>query len=301
MKKILGLLTIFLLCFNMIVFAQKIPTVEFSGPESLKKGEKVTYSVNIRDVKNLYGVQMKYKFDASKLKITNIKEGKLIKDADRASFGNSGQDAETSPFNFYYTFTGEFEGVEGAGEIITFDVEALKDCEVTFGKSNTYIILVENSPENGIGEMTYNMIGTEKEEVIKPEGGDNTTDSSGNNSNSDNSEVNDGNSTNNSSQNNNSNNNSNNSNSSNELENDNISNDQDNESVDNKNNNESSDNSSHSSDDKIVTSDGDSVSGNDTSSAEASSNSGNMLFYVIICIVILSGISGFIFWKKYKQ
>lgn len=172
MKRILSLCTMFLLVFNIAPLAAGQPSIEFSGGGKLKKGETATISVNVKDANRLYAVSMEYKYNPEDIKVISSSKGEVLVNADFSFMDSSGQAVEAGkPAKYYFTFTGEKPGTNENGQIIKVEVEALKDCEVTFNKSNMDIILVGIDESFEVAKMSYNFIGTESSEVVNPDGG----------------------------------------------------------------------------------------------------------------------------------
>lgn len=177
MKKILSFCTMFLFLFSITPLAAGEPSVEFSGGGKLKKGETATISVNVKDANRLYAVSMEYKYNPEDIKVISSSKGEVLVNADFSFMDSSGQAVEAGkPAKYYFTFTGEKPGTNEDGEIIKVEVEALKDCEVTFSKSNMDIILVGIDESFEVAKMSYKFIGTESTEVVDPTNpGDGTT------------------------------------------------------------------------------------------------------------------------------
>ena len=272
MKKILGCLVTFLFLFGMIPSADTMPTVEFSAPDSLKKGEKATISINIKDVDRLYGVQMDYTFNTNEIKVLSATKGKMLSDVSYGSMDSSGNEiVEGKPVKFYLTFMGENDGVSGDGEIVNVEVEALKDCKLSFDSSNMEIILVQISEDYEIGKIPFKLIGTEKEEVIDPsEPSSGGTSNGGSSSNT----------------------------GSNNTGNSNTSSDSN---TNNSDSNTTSSNDGSTNSNKKVTSNGDKNVNTSDNSESSTESSNNIYIYVLLAVIVLGGIGGYIFWKKKQE
>lgn len=287
MKKFLGVVIVFFIVFGLTYgissSAGKIASIEFQAPETLKKGEKATVSVHIKNANRLYGIQWDYTFNTQEIKVLSMKKGEMLANAPYGSMDSSGNTIqEGRPVTYYLTFTGQNDGVSGDGEVIKMEVEALKDCKLSFTTKNSNIILVDISKDYEIGNPSYNFIGTEEEETIDPNkpAPDNSTDEKPN--------TNDGNNSNNT------NNNSNNENADDSSNNTNSNSSDSNSSDDNdkptSSNGESEDKNTNSSDSNTV----------GTSGTEESASSNTLPIVVGLAVIALGGIGGFIYYKRKK-
>lgn len=259
MKRILGVLIVILISFNLVVLADTIPTVEITGPMELKKGEKATITVNIKDVDRLYGIQMDYRFNTNDIKVLSLKKGNMLADAPYGSMDSSGNTiVEGKPVKYYLTFIGENDGVSGSGEVIYMEIEALKDCKLTFNTKNTDIILVNIGKKYEISNMKFKFVGTEEPEIVDPSKPNTEEGSSGSSPDSNNSSVNN-------------------------------SEDPKDKPVSNDDENSSDINAEDSNSNTLVGS---------KEEFEGKKESGNLAILSIVSIVILSGVGGFIYLKR---
>ena len=172
MKRILGFLITFVMSFGYIVFADVDTTVEVIGETKLKAGEKTEITLNIKNIDRLYGAQLDFYYNAEDIKVISMNQAGIFDEqSDDGKFESQTTDFdESGKAIYYYVYMGEFEGVSGDNGLVKLEIEAKKDCELSYDEESMQVMLIRKNAEDTPEEIPFRFIGSKKDEVIvKPD------------------------------------------------------------------------------------------------------------------------------------
>lgn len=169
LKKIIFLIIGFFIMINTTVFAIEEPSININVNGEIKKGSKITISINASNVSRLYAASVDYVYDPSVIKVKSIEGSSLIKDSENNKMELGGEtDKDGNKASYQMTFTGKVDGITGSGELVKIEAEVLKDFNLVLSESNLKIKLVYISNDYEVTDMSFKYNGFGKEEIEKP-------------------------------------------------------------------------------------------------------------------------------------
>lgn len=155
MKKISVYLVVLVLSFSMLVSkpvkaAGAEVNVEVSG--EIKKGNKIDITLNLKDVSNLYGGDVKFLYDKELLSVDRIEVnrqlvGKVMMESNETDKSNMAR--------YYYTLRGQDPGFTGSGKLLTIKATVLKDGKLVLTPNKLIIQLVEKKVDQDPQYMAF--------------------------------------------------------------------------------------------------------------------------------------------------
>lgn len=146
-------------------------TINVEAPKDIKKGDNISISINLKDVKRFYAGSIEFTYDKALIKVNSLKAGDLISDpkVDKLEFGGE-VDKEPGRVSYKYTCIGKSDGFSGSGAFALISGEALKDGTLTINKNNLRIQLCERTENNEIKDINYvlNGVGDKEENQNSP-------------------------------------------------------------------------------------------------------------------------------------
>jgi len=146
---------------NSVSFAATEATIYVDPPSTYgTSGESFTVDIDVANVVNLYGWQVKMSFNQSVLQVVNITEGVFLLDQPEGTSGESRIENEAGYATFSWMTIGKYNGVDGSGTLATVELHASEtagESVLNITDSNTFLIEMIPPPPPP-GEPPYRSI-----------------------------------------------------------------------------------------------------------------------------------------------
>jgi len=142
---LLLLATIILTIVQTNVNAAPATAVVYVDP-SIKyavEGQSFTVDINVADVTNLYGWQVRMSFNSSIVEFVNVTEGEFLMDQPEGTSGESRIENEEGYALFSWLTIGKYDGVGGSGTLATVEFLTLAKGESTLNITSSHTYLQE--------------------------------------------------------------------------------------------------------------------------------------------------------------
>lgn len=155
MKKVLAMVLGMVMMFNTSVLAASGPSVSFTIEGNVKKGDKITIYVTVKQVVRLYAASVEYTYNPEDLKVTYIGGADLIENTTGIMELGGDTEKDGNRARYQMTFTGKVHGLSGAGNLVRIEAEVLKDCNITLKEDNMKVKLVRIDDEYTVSNMEF--------------------------------------------------------------------------------------------------------------------------------------------------
>lgn len=146
---------------NSVSFAAAEATIYVGPPATYgMPGESFTVDIKIANVVNLYGWQVKMRFNQSVVQVVNITEGIFLIDQPEGTSGESRIENEAGYATFSWMTVGKYSGVDGSGTLATVEFHANEtkgESVLNITDSDTFLIEMIPPPPPP-GEPPYRSI-----------------------------------------------------------------------------------------------------------------------------------------------
>jgi hypothetical protein len=159
MRKKLFKIAIMFICFSVFntvtAFAASEAVIKVEGITTITKGEKIEYTIYIKDVSRLYAGSIDIKFNNDDISFKQITAGSFInKDGiNKMEFGGKPNE-DNNKISYQFTCVGKVDGFTGEGILATVTAEGNRDCEINLNDS-LKIQICERTESNDIVDIKY--------------------------------------------------------------------------------------------------------------------------------------------------